>query len=96
MNDGDLLIFTIPNMEVMLKNNYTNCINFEHTVYFTEPYIEYFWHKYGFELVEKQYFKKITVYFIAPKKQLSTTYNLQDELYEKIQIYISKIYYISH
>jgi 2-polyprenyl-3-methyl-5-hydroxy-6-metoxy-1,4-benzoquinol methylase len=84
MNDGDLLIFTIPNMEVMLTNNYTNCINFEHTVYFTEPYVEYFLHKYGFELVEKQYFKTDhSIFYCAKKTTNIQHFSLQDGLYEK-------------
>jgi len=83
MNEGDLLIFTLPNMEVMLENNYTNCINFEHTMYLTEPYIEYFLNKYNFELVEKQYFKKDHSIFYCAKKSNKISVNPPEELYEK-------------
>jgi hypothetical protein len=84
MNDGDLLIFTIPNMEVMLTNNYTNCINFEHTVYITEPYVEYFLNKYGFKLVEKQYFKKDhSIFYCAEKTGDKLPLNLHNGLYDK-------------
>ena len=84
MNDGDLLIFTLPNMQAMLENNYTNCINFEHTMYITEPYIEYFLNKYGFELVKKQYFKKDHSIFYCTKKTNNVlSLNLQDGLYDK-------------
>jgi 2-polyprenyl-3-methyl-5-hydroxy-6-metoxy-1,4-benzoquinol methylase len=96
MNNGDLLIFTIPNMEVMLTNNYTNCINFEHTVYFTEPYIEYFLHKYGFELVEKQYFKTDhSIFYCAKKTNNIQHLSLQDGLYEKNKLTFQK-YINSH
>jgi hypothetical protein len=83
MNEGDLLIFTLPNMQVMLENSYTNCINFEHTMYFTEPYIEYFLNKYNFELVEKQYFRKDHSIFYCAKKTNNTQTNLPEGLYEK-------------
>jgi 2-polyprenyl-3-methyl-5-hydroxy-6-metoxy-1,4-benzoquinol methylase len=83
MNDGDLLIFTLPNMQVMLENNYTNCINFEHTIYFTEPYIEYFLNKYNFELVEKQYFRKDHSIFYCAKKTNNILANLPNGLYKK-------------
>jgi hypothetical protein len=83
MNDGDLLIFTLPNMQVMLENNYTNCINFEHTIYFTEPYIEYFLNKYNFELVEKQYFRKDHSIFYCAKKTNNALTSLPEGLYEK-------------
>jgi hypothetical protein len=84
MEEGNLLIFTLPNMEVMLTNNYTNCINFEHTVYFTEPYIEYFLSKYGFELVEKYYFKKDhSIFYCARKTNTAQNAILPSGLYEK-------------
>tara|TARA_R110001592_G_scaffold68235_4_gene209047 strand:- start:4584 stop:5732 length:1149 start_codon:yes stop_codon:yes gene_type:complete len=53
MNVGDILIFSIPNLRSMLKSKWTNSINFEHTIYFTAPYVEYFLKKYGFEITEK-------------------------------------------
>jgi 2-polyprenyl-3-methyl-5-hydroxy-6-metoxy-1,4-benzoquinol methylase len=83
MNNGDLLIFTLPNMQVMLENNYTNCINFEHTMYITEPYIEYFLNKYNFELVEKQYFRKDHSIFYCARKTNNVLANLPSGLYEK-------------
>ena len=82
MNDGDLLIFTLPNMQVMLENNYTNCINFEHTIYFTEPYIEYFLNKYNFELVEKKYFRKDHSIFYCARKTNNVEAKLPKDLYE--------------
>lgn len=54
--DGKKLIFSIPNMQIMLDRKYTNCINFEHTIFLTEPYVDYLMAKSGFRLVEKQYF----------------------------------------
>ncbi len=37
LEDGQELIFILPNMEEMLKRKYTSCINFEHTVFIIEP-----------------------------------------------------------
>jgi len=56
LSEGKHLIFTFPNMEVMLQRKYTNCINFEHTVFLTEPYVEYLLHQHGFRILEKEYF----------------------------------------
>lgn len=52
------MIFSIPNMEVMLRRNFTNCLNFEHTFYISEDFVEYYLNKYNFKLIEKQYFKE--------------------------------------
>jgi hypothetical protein len=57
MEVGKKLIFSIPNMQAMLEAKYLNCINFEHTAFITEPYVEYLLSKYGFKIVDKLYFK---------------------------------------
>jgi hypothetical protein len=51
------LIFSVPNLYEMLSRNYTNAINFEHTVLLTEPYIDYLLTTYGFNIINKEYFK---------------------------------------
>lgn len=56
MTPGNQLIFSLPNMKAMLERSYTNCINFEHTIFLTEPYVEYLLAKHGFLLLEKEYF----------------------------------------
>ena len=56
MSAGQKMVFSLPNMQVMLERKYTNCINFEHTVFLTEPYIEYLLASQGFKLLTKQYF----------------------------------------
>ncbi len=56
MRVGQKLVFSLPNMHVMLEKKYTNCINFEHTVFLTEPYVDYLLAKHGYKLVAKEYF----------------------------------------
>ena len=73
LEEGQNLIFSIPNMEEMLKKNYTNCLNFEHTIFLTEPYIDYFLTKHGFKQVAKKYFREDHSIFYAFKK-LNNTY----------------------
>jgi hypothetical protein len=95
MENGDLLLFTLPNMQVMLENNYTNCINFEHTMYLTEPYIEYFLSKHNFELIEKQYFKKDhSIFYCAKKVSNNIVTELPSNLYELNKSTFQK--YIKH
>lgn len=55
MQEGQMMIFSVPDMSVWLKRKYTNCINFEHTVFLTEPYIDYLLAKYGFRILEKSH-----------------------------------------
>ncbi|MDP2812426.1 MAG: methyltransferase domain-containing protein [bacterium] len=65
---GQKHIFTFPRMEEMLKNNFTNCLNFEHTVFLTEPITEYILEKYGFKILSKEYYGNPHSVFYATEK----------------------------
>ena len=47
----------MPNLNEMLQRKYTNCLNFEHTIFLNEEYLEFILNKYNFEIVKKQKFK---------------------------------------
>jgi|APSaa5957512535_1039671.scaffolds.fasta_scaffold29359_2 hypothetical protein len=83
LEEGQKIIFSLPNMEEMLKRNYTNCINFEHTVFITEPYVDHLLSKHGFRQVAKKYFKDDHSIFYAYVKDSSVeTIKLPGGLYE--------------
>jgi hypothetical protein len=63
--DGKYHLFSLPNLEEMLKRKYTNALNFEHTIFLTEPYIEYLLHQYNFRIVSRKYFKEDHSIFYA-------------------------------
>jgi 2-polyprenyl-3-methyl-5-hydroxy-6-metoxy-1,4-benzoquinol methylase len=65
LSDGKYMLFSLPNLEEMLKRKYTNVINFEHTIFLTQPYIEYLLSKYYFRIIKKEYFKKDHSIFYA-------------------------------
>lgn len=62
---GKHLIFSVPNMQEMLKRRYTNCLNFEHTTYLTEDYIEHLLNRHGFRLLRCEYFREDHSIFYA-------------------------------
>ncbi|HAS85079.1 MAG TPA: methyltransferase [Candidatus Yonathbacteria bacterium] len=68
MKKGDRHIFTFPNLLPMLKLNWTNCLNFEHTVFLTEYFTEYLLEKNGFIVLEKQYYGDPHSIFYATEK----------------------------
>jgi len=39
---NNYMIFSVPNLEIILKKKYTNCVNFEHTIFLPQPLIKYF------------------------------------------------------
>ena len=68
LSKGDLHIFSVPRMQVMLEMGYTNCINFEHTVFLTEMFIDYLLAKNGFSIMKKRYYHDDHSIFYATRK----------------------------
>ena len=62
------LLFSVPNLKKMLENRFTNALNFEHTLYLSEEYIDIILRKFNFEILEKEYFKEDHSIFYACKK----------------------------
>ena len=101
---GKMMLFSLPNLENMLKNDYTNTLNFEHTVFLTEPYIDYLLAKNGFEVVEKKYFMEDHSIFYAARRvadqpvlgnNLEDLYTYNKSLYlgflKRLGLYISEL-----
>jgi len=49
-------LFSVPNIKSWFRRKYTNAINFEHSVFITEEYIEYLLEKYGLHVNRKVYY----------------------------------------
>lgn len=64
---GDKHIFTFPNMQEQLSRKYTNCLNFEHTVFLTEYFTDYLLRRSCFEIIEKKYFKDHSIFYATRK-----------------------------
>jgi len=73
MEAGKRLIFSLPNMQVMLERKYTNCINFEHSIFLTEPYVEYLLARHGFKILAKEYFMDDHSIFYSAIRDTSVT-----------------------
>lgn len=86
------MIFSIPDLKEWLKRKYTNCLNFEHTVFLTEDVIDLMLAHNGFEICEKFYYGDSHSIFYAVKKieHLSiTTINKYDENKKIFMDYVS-------
>lgn len=78
------LIFSIPNLNEMLKRKYTNCLNFEHTLFITEPLIEFLLSSHGFEINNKKYYKDDhSIFFKCTKIAKSKVINLPTDFYQQ-------------
>jgi len=83
MDAGKQLIFSLPNMQVMLERKYTNCINFEHTILLTEPYVEHLLARHGFRILAKEYFMDDhSIFYSAIRDTRVAPTSLPSGLYE--------------
>lgn len=53
---GANMVFSLPNIQAMVERHFTNGLNFEHSVFITEPYVEYLLSKHGFRTERKELF----------------------------------------
>ena len=95
LKKGQKMIFSVPNMEEWLKRKYTNCINFEHTIFLTESYVDFLLSKYGFRVLEKKYYGDgHSIFYKTIKDENSVQTSLKDNLYEKNKkIYKDYVHY---
>jgi len=67
LDKGGHHVFAVPNLRKYFENRYSNVLNFEHTYYLSEQFLEYFLEKYGFEIIEKKYFLDHSIFYSTVK-----------------------------
>ena len=95
MKEGQQLVFSIPNMRIMLERKYNNCINFEHSLFLDESYVDYILAKYGFRVESKEYFKEDhSIFYRAIRDRNTALKKLNSDLYKNNKkLYIDYIDY---
>ncbi len=98
LKNGQRQIFAFPNMLPMLRHKFTNCLNFEHTVFLTEYFIDYLLEQYGFKIIKKEYYGDPHSIFYATEKRkpiktggLKNHYNLYKKVFMNFINYHKKI-----
>lgn len=66
----DRHVFSIPNMKEQLVRRYTNCLNFEHTLFLTEEIIDSILRNTGFRIIEKRYFLDHSIFYATEKMEV--------------------------
>jgi 2-polyprenyl-3-methyl-5-hydroxy-6-metoxy-1,4-benzoquinol methylase len=64
---GGKLIFAYPNLRLWLKRKYTNALNFEHTIFLTDYYLDLLLRKFGFIVKDKYFYKDHSIFYSAVK-----------------------------
>ncbi len=93
LNEGQYQVFSIPNLKKYLESKFTNTINFEHTFFLTEEFCDYLMPLHGFEIIEKKYFQKHSIFYAVRKNSRLKTYSLINYYDEYKSLYLSFIEY---
>jgi 2-polyprenyl-3-methyl-5-hydroxy-6-metoxy-1,4-benzoquinol methylase len=65
---GGKVIFAYPQLTSWLDKNYTNAINFEHSV-LIDDFIEYLFAEHGFEIINREIYKDHSTFYVFSKKK---------------------------
>lgn len=95
LEEGKMHIFSLPNLREYLQKKYSNTINFEHTYFITDYFLEYLLLKHGFEVVEKMYYADHSIFYAARKKaaQSSTTISINNYYSQNKELYLQMLKY---
>ena len=85
---GTRMCFSIPNLELHIREKYTNALSFEHTYFCTEEFVEYWLAKYGFKLMCKHYHNDHSIFYSAYRDEtdrlpVPNSYNKNKQLFQE-------------
>lgn len=69
LDKGKRMIFSMPNMKEWVKRKYSNALNFEHTYFITEEYVDWMLLKNDFKILEKRRYCDDHSLFYAVEKE---------------------------
>lgn len=82
LNEGQYMIFAVPNFQRMLEKKYISIMNFEHTYLITEKFIDYLLSRNSLNIVKKVYFEDTsTVFYITTKDVNVKARELEGNIY---------------
>jgi len=89
LKNGNKLVFAYPNLKLWLEKKYTNAINFEHTFFITDYFVDYLLNKHGFAIKDKTFYGDHSIFYVAVKTRSTTKNQLS---YENKYIEYKKIF----
>ncbi|MEO5635383.1 MAG: class I SAM-dependent methyltransferase [Candidatus Andersenbacteria bacterium] len=90
---GQKLVFAYPNLKKWLEEKYTNALNFEHTMFLTDYFIDYILNLYGFSIVDKTFYKTHSVFYTAEKTGIAKPAKFENKYTEYKKIFLDFISY---
>jgi 2-polyprenyl-3-methyl-5-hydroxy-6-metoxy-1,4-benzoquinol methylase len=93
LKPGGKVIFAYPNLELWLKNKFTNAINFEHTFFLTDYFVDYLLGKNGFSIINKEFYKDHSVFYVAERSSITHDVSFDNKYDDYKQIFSEFIDY---
>ena len=82
LKPGNKMIFGYPNLHLYLNKKYTNAINFEHTIFLTDYFVDRLLIKNGFDIIDKTFYKE-HIFCTAKKLKIYKECPILDNKYEE-------------
>ena len=93
LKPGGRLIFAYPNLKLWLKRKYTNAINFEHTMFLTDYFVDYLLKKNGFKIIDKSKYKDHSFFYTAERQSRNYIPKYQNKYKEYKKIFTDFVDY---
>ena len=77
------LIFSYPNLKVWLSKNFTNSLNFEHTIFLTDTHLDTLLNNIGFEIIKKVNYIDHSHFYFVKKLNNKIIYKEFENLYSE-------------
>ncbi len=90
---GGKIVCAYPNLKLWLERKYTNAINFEHTMFLTDYFVDYLFVKYGFVIKDKYFYKDHSIFYVAEKAKQSGAAIFENQYHEYKKIFDDFIRY---
>lgn len=89
MNDNTTHCFSVPNLKLWLENNFSNTLDFEHSIYLTENIIDRLLHLSNHKIISKKIYKNHSIFYATKKnienfsKFFSNEYNTNFDVFNR-------------
>jgi len=93
--DG-LHIFSFPNLNEWLSRKYLNCLNFEHTIFLIENYVDCILRRTGFELLKKIKFRDHSIFYLTKYTGKKDSVSFPNLYNKNKQLYLDYVTYYSN
>jgi hypothetical protein len=87
LKEGQRLIMSVPLLDEMVKNKFTNSINFEHTYMISKQLLYFLINKTGFKVLDVKKFNSYNIFIACEKVNDTHEINLKNEYERNLNIF---------